>query len=308
MNSARIQLRQFSKILALASITMMLALSFERVHAAVTVSSLNAQAQASNIQVRWTTASEINNSGFYVYRAAAPGGPFSKISGLIPVAFPNAMIGSNYSYTDATVATGQVYYYKLQAVEGGGFTQDFGPVSAGIGVATSTPTSPTPTRTRTATAVPSATMPVSTATATTPSNTVASSTSTASSPTPVGAVSTSTPFPTRVALFVNPSAPTVSLPTPPQGRPNNPIASPAASNGSVAVPTTASLAENPVQQNPALDTTDTTDESAADQPPTPSAKINPLLVALTLMGGAAVMIVIAVGAASFYLIARKFIP
>lgn len=317
----QLQLSNRKLLQALAILVLALAFDFQRASAAVVLRSFSAKAQSTTILIQWTTASETSMSGFYVLRGTALAGPYSKISGLIPVQFPNSLIGSSYSFTDANASNGQIYYFKLQAVEARGATQDFGPVNAAIGDATatlttrpstSTPTTVVPTATRTSTAVAARTATLTTdASATATGTTILGTSSLLADSTPTVSIAlTSTPFPTRVALFVDPSAPTRSLPTPAIVRPSNSNAQPPAPPKPiepVAVPTTAGVAQNPISQNPPPDSNNLPDEPASDQTPPQSTETNPLIVALTLAGGVTAMIVIAGGAAAFYLLARKFI-
>jgi hypothetical protein len=54
-------------ILALAFLA--LALDATRAHASVSISAFNAAPQTTTILVKWTTASELNNAGFNLYRS-----------------------------------------------------------------------------------------------------------------------------------------------------------------------------------------------------------------------------------------------
>ncbi len=315
MKQAQSLILRRKQILAVVTLALTLALTFVHVSAAVTVSSFSAQALTSTILVKWATASELGNSGFYIYRSTSQGGPFTKISNLIPVAFPNSLLGSSYSYTDTTTAKGHVYYYKLQAIDSGGGTRDFGPVNAAISAPTSTPTAAAPVATSTTASTASRT-PTTAATATATgvsasSNPTATDSPTVySSPTPLGTPPpTSMRIPTRVALFVDPAAPSPTVAAPPRARSNNNALPPAPpkSNEPVSLPTIAVVVESPSQQDSPATVDNSTDEALPNSTPAPSAERNPLLVAVTLIGGVAAMTVIAVGAVSFYLIARRFI-
>ncbi len=131
-----------------------------RASAAVTISSFTAQAKAPQIQVAWTTATEINNAGFNLLRSTTQSGTYAQIAGLIPAKNPGSILGASYSYSDGAVTSGQTYFYKLVSVENSGATQQFGPVSASLpapATATATPLPPTATSTLAPTAVPTAT-------------------------------------------------------------------------------------------------------------------------------------------------------
>jgi hypothetical protein len=203
-------------------------LDFARVSAAVTISSFKAQAQGAAIQLGWTTATEVNNVGFYVVRSTTANGSYTQITAsLIPSKCLGCVAGTSYSYTDSSAAAGQTYYYKLESVDSHGAKHQYGPVSTGTSAptATSAPSatpvrtsvpvaSPTPSRTNTP--VPASSTPTRAATA------AAAPQSVATQPTPLTkvamAVSGNQPTPvqpasgTRIALNALPSPQATSGP------------------------------------------------------------------------------------------------
>jgi hypothetical protein len=94
--------------------------------------SFEAAPQGRSILVTWETASEIDNSGFNLYRAASLEGEKSQLNDdLIPSQVPpGSPIGALYEFADGTVGAGVTYYYWLEAVDIYGATELFGPVSA----------------------------------------------------------------------------------------------------------------------------------------------------------------------------------
>ncbi len=148
--------------LLLVLLAVLFVLPDEEVSAAVTVSSFAVKAQGNQVQASWVTATEINNVGFNILRSTAQSGTYVKVNAnLIPSQCLGCVAGANYSYTDASAAPGQTFFYKLQAVDNKGGTQLFGPATtAGAPGATSTSAPPTATKTsapppRTATHTPS---------------------------------------------------------------------------------------------------------------------------------------------------------
>jgi len=78
--------------------------------------------------VEWSTASELNTVGFYLYRSESPNGSFEKITrDLIPSSV-DPLTGGSYSYTDQDVKPGMKYYYLLEEVEMEGNTNRHGPI------------------------------------------------------------------------------------------------------------------------------------------------------------------------------------
>ncbi len=90
------------------------------------------------ITVEWSTASELNTSGFNLYRGDNLNGPFERINrDLIPASI-DPLVGGAYVFTDTQVAAGRTYYYRLEEVETSGATSDQGLVTV---AAASNPTS-----------------------------------------------------------------------------------------------------------------------------------------------------------------------
>lgn len=122
------------------------------------------------ISLEWETATEYNNLGFFIVRSNSEGGDYVPISDFIP-AEGSAVNGSFYQFEDSTITAGQIYYYKLQAVDLNSNSEYFGPIS----------NSPNPTPTRTATQTK--TVSSTSSTGSTPSKTAAIASSATITPT-----------------------------------------------------------------------------------------------------------------------------
>ena len=95
---------------------------------AVSLVSFNARGENNSVRVDWETGQEIRNLGFNLYRGTSPSGPFVKINdSLIPGLFYSVK-GKSYSYIDATVTPGTLYYYKLEDIDVSGIRTFHGPV------------------------------------------------------------------------------------------------------------------------------------------------------------------------------------
>jgi hypothetical protein len=129
--SSDVSLNVEAKILALAA-----AGSTE-----VELSSFTARGEDSAVSLEWQTASELDNLGFHLYRAASEGGPYQKITSSLIPGLGSSPVGARYSYTDTGLTNGLRYYYQLEDVETTGRTERHGPVSA-IPVAGPTPGEP----------------------------------------------------------------------------------------------------------------------------------------------------------------------
>lgn len=83
------------------------------------------------IQLEWSTATEIGNSGFNLYRATAPDGPRTMLNDdLIEAPEPGSEEGASYTWLDTRARPGVTNYYWLEAVFVDGATLEHGPVSA----------------------------------------------------------------------------------------------------------------------------------------------------------------------------------
>lgn len=284
-----------------------LAVTFVRAFALVTVSAFTAQAQTTQITLSWKTVSEINNAGFNLYRSTSPTGPWiSKINlnGLIPSKCPGCIASNlSYSFNDTTAVPGQKYFYKLESVEFGGATQQFGPVSAQIAASTPTPTttltptSPAATVMRTSSPQPSATATI----------TIIPSTFTPtvySSPTPHGTPTpTATPFPTFIASVVG--APSFTpLPANVKSALPNPSSSNAYRGNANSTPA------NPpskVSVNPSLSNSQDDASNPREDAPPAGALPNPVPLVLFGVAGLLAFSSLAVGAVVFYFYARRLI-
>jgi|GEM_PF-1125757 len=82
------------------------------------------------IVIEWTTESEVDTAGFYLYRSESPEGPFERITEELIPASPDPILGGHYVYTDTDVLPGRVYFYQLEDVEFDGTSTRHGPIEA----------------------------------------------------------------------------------------------------------------------------------------------------------------------------------
>ncbi len=97
---------------------------------AVTLSSFAAAARDAAVELSWTTASELQNLGFHVYRSESEQGPYARITSSLIPGLGSSATGRSYSYVDAGLLNGRTHFYKLEDVETTGHTEMHGPVSA----------------------------------------------------------------------------------------------------------------------------------------------------------------------------------
>jgi hypothetical protein len=84
---------------------------------AISLLSFTAKGDGNAVKVEWETATEFDNVGFHLYRATSPGGPYSRITDKLISARPRQGQGAGYSYLDADVTVGRLYYYKLEDID-----------------------------------------------------------------------------------------------------------------------------------------------------------------------------------------------
>jgi hypothetical protein len=96
----------------------------------VNLSSLTADWDGDQVVVAWETAMEVNTVGFNVWRSTSADKGYVQVnSSLIPAESLGGVMGGSYSFADASVAPGMVYYYKLEELEVGGASNWYGPTS-----------------------------------------------------------------------------------------------------------------------------------------------------------------------------------
>jgi hypothetical protein len=192
----------WTRVLAILVLLVLLLLIVQPAQAAVTLIYFNATGEDGMVLLQWATASEMNNSGFFINRSDQRDGNYERVSPFIYTA-ENSEFGANYDYTDTGLTNGQTYWYKLESVDRNNHSHFEDPISAVPGEAPQATSTATPTATATTGSVNTST-PTSTATATQ----AAGSTST-STPTPT-LTSTATRTPTHTSVSGYPAPATTS--------------------------------------------------------------------------------------------------
>ncbi len=100
----------------------------------VELASLRANGGFRQVQLEWTTASEINNLGFEVYRSNSQNGPFELVATFATDAAltgaGNSNVYHNYAYKDLRLADKTTYFYKLADVDYNGVRKFHSAISA----------------------------------------------------------------------------------------------------------------------------------------------------------------------------------
>src|SRR4030067_191501 len=72
-----------------------------------------AESGTGHVLLKWETASELNNAGYYVTRSLDIAGPFLRITGFIP-ARGDGITGAYYEYFDTNAVIATNFYYFLE--------------------------------------------------------------------------------------------------------------------------------------------------------------------------------------------------
>ncbi len=96
----------------------------------IELASLSAQSVEQGIEIKWTTESESDNFGFYVYKSSDEEGPYEKITSSAIIGQGNSNRAHTYRYLDKSVKAEKTYFYKLVDVDFNGMKTFHGPIMA----------------------------------------------------------------------------------------------------------------------------------------------------------------------------------
>lgn len=97
----------------------------------VELASFTAEGGSGIAILRWTTATETDNLGFWVWRSEASEGEYARVNTELVRGAGTSVEPCHYSYTDGGLEGG-VYYYKLEDVATDGATQLHGPIQVEV--------------------------------------------------------------------------------------------------------------------------------------------------------------------------------
>jgi len=96
----------------------------------VTLIDFKAVAGNSTVSLVWSTAGEIDNAGFNLYRSTSEDGEYIKINDSLIPAQGSSTQGASYEFIDNGLKNRKSYYYKLEDIDLNGTSTMHGPVSA----------------------------------------------------------------------------------------------------------------------------------------------------------------------------------
>lgn len=81
-----------------------------------------------NNTIKWSTASEVENFGYDVFRGDKEEGPFTKLNSRIIAGAGTVDEPRYYQYVDETIEPGKEYWYYVESVSMAGVREKFTPV------------------------------------------------------------------------------------------------------------------------------------------------------------------------------------
>jgi hypothetical protein len=78
--------------------------------------------------IKWSTASEVDNFGYDVFRGDKEEGPFSRLNPTIIAGAGTVDEPRHYQYVDETIEAGREYWYYVESVSLAGVREKFTPV------------------------------------------------------------------------------------------------------------------------------------------------------------------------------------
>lgn len=91
----------------------------------VRLKSVEAIPGVAQVEVRWTTLSELDTAGFNVMHSTSAGGPWEQANKNLILAQGEGMSGASYSFTDTGLAGGITYTYFIQELTNTGGTNNY---------------------------------------------------------------------------------------------------------------------------------------------------------------------------------------
>jgi hypothetical protein len=88
-----------------------------RVQAAVELVFFSAIPEDGRVILRWETATELDNAGFYINRSTEPDSGYQRINDSIIPATGDSLTGETYEFIDDQVINGTEYWYRLEAID-----------------------------------------------------------------------------------------------------------------------------------------------------------------------------------------------
>ena len=94
----------------------------------VNLSHFRAELTDAGVILKWTTESEVDNAGFYIYRSTTKDGEFKVVNPALVQGAGTTSERNEYRWTDTTAKQNTVYYYRIEDVSHAGVRQQLATV------------------------------------------------------------------------------------------------------------------------------------------------------------------------------------
>ena len=94
----------------------------------VTLSHFRAEHTKAGVVLQWTTESEVDNAGFYIYRSETKDGEFRPINSTMIQGAGTTGERNEYTWTDTTAKPNTVYYYRIKDISHAGVREQLATV------------------------------------------------------------------------------------------------------------------------------------------------------------------------------------
>ena len=86
----------------------------------VKLSHFRAEHTDAGVVLKWTTESELDNAGFYIYRSEAKDGEFKAVNASMIQGAGTTSERHTYTWTDTTAKPNTLYYYQIEDISHAG--------------------------------------------------------------------------------------------------------------------------------------------------------------------------------------------
>jgi len=95
----------------------------------ITLSHFRAETTDTGVRLTWQTESEVENTGFHIWRSTEEDGDYIRLTDALIPATGSETVAAAYEYEDETAEAGTRYYYKLEDIDANGDSVMHGPVT-----------------------------------------------------------------------------------------------------------------------------------------------------------------------------------
>ena len=112
--------RESLRVLSVANPDIRIYFEFSRDLLPVTLSHFRAEHTDAGVILKWTTESEVENAGFYIYRSQTRDGTFKVVNPTLIQGAGTTSERNEYTWTDTTAKPNVAYYYRIEDISHAG--------------------------------------------------------------------------------------------------------------------------------------------------------------------------------------------